>query len=54
MLVPPLQYLPGRRIKKKATKVRSLIEIFIEVVPWAVVSKDRMTLTGRGKTIVEG
>ena len=51
--VPPLQYLPGRRSKKKATQVRLLIEIFIEVVPWAEVSKDWMTLTGRGHTLVE-
>ena len=54
VLLSPLQYLPGRRSKKKATQVRLLIEIFIEVVPLAEVSKDWMTLTGRGHTLVEG
>ena len=54
VFVPPLQYLPGRRSKKKATQVRLLIEIFIEVVPWAAVSKDWITLTGGGHTLVEG
>ena len=54
VLLSPLQYLPVRRSKKKATQVRLLIEIFIEVVPWAAVSKAWMTLTGRGHTLVEG
>ena len=54
VLVLSLQYLPGRRSKKKATQVRSLIGIFIEVVPWAAVSKDWMILIGRGHTLVEG
>ena len=54
VLVPPLQYPPGRRRRKKANQVRSLIVIFLEVVPWAVVSKYWMTLTGRGRTLVEG
>ena len=54
VLVLPLQYLPGQRRKKKATQVKSLIEIFIEVVPWAAVSKACMTLRGRVRTLVEG
>ena len=52
VLVPSLQYLPGRRSKKKATQVRSLIVIFLEVVPCAEVSKAWMTLIGRGCTLV--
>ena len=54
VLVLPLQYLPGRRSKKNSTQVRLLVEIFIEVVPWAAVSKAWMTLTGRGRNLVEG
>ena len=54
VLVPPLQHLNGRRRKKKATQVRLLIAIFLEVVPWAAVYKACMTLTGRGRTLVEG
>ena len=54
VLVPPLQYLPGRRRKKKANQVRSLILIFLEVVPWVVVSKDWMTLTRGGRNLAEG
>ena len=53
-MVPPLQYSPGRRRKKKATQVRSLIAIFLEVVPWAVVSKAWMNMIGRGHNIVGG
>ena len=52
--VPPLQYLPERRRKKKVTQVRSLIEIFLEVFPWAAVSKAWMALRGRVRTLVEG
>ena len=48
--VPPLQYYLVQRSKKKATQVRSLVEIFLGVVPWASVSKAWMTLTGRGLT----
>ena len=53
VLVPPLQYSPGWRRKKKAIQVRSLIAIFLEVVPRAVVPKAWMTLTARGLTLVE-
>ena len=54
VLVLPLQYSPGRRRKKKATQVRSLIVIFLEVVPWTAVSKAWMILTGRYHTLVGG
>ena len=54
VLVLPLQYSPGRRRKKKATQVRSLISIFLEVVPWTAVSKAWMNLTGRGRNLVGG
>ena len=54
VLVPPLNYLHVKRSKKKATQVRLTIAIFIEVVPWAEVYKDWMTLIGRGCTLVEG
>ena len=52
--VPPLHYLPGRRRKKKATQVRSLIAIFLKVVPWTAVSKAWVDLRGRVRTLVEG
>ena len=54
VLVLPLQYSPGRRRKKKATQVRSLISIFLEVVPLVAVSKAWMNLTGRGHNLVGG
>ena len=52
VVVPPLQYLPGRRRKKKATQVRLMIVMFLEVVPWAEVSKAWMDLIGRVRTLV--
>ena len=50
--VPPLQYSPEWRKKKKATQVKFLMAIFLEVVPLAAVSKVWITLTGRGRTLV--
>ena len=52
--VPPLQYSPGWRSKKKATGMKLLIAIFLEVVTWAAVSKAWITLTRRGRTLTEG
>ena len=52
--VPPLHYLPGQKSKNKATQVRSLIEIFLDVFPWAAVSKDWMAVRRRVRTLVEG
>ena len=54
VLVPPLHYSPDRMRKKKATQMRSLMAIFLAVVPWAVVSKAWIQLKGRGRTIVGG
>ena len=51
--VPPLQYLSGCRRKKNATQVRSMIAIFLAVIPWEAVSKSWMTLTGRGPIFVQ-
>ena len=52
VLVPPLQYLPGRRRKKEATQVRLLIVMFLVVVTWATVSKNWIMMTGRGHAMV--
>ena len=48
VLVPSLQYLPGWRRKNKATQVRSMILMFLAVVPWVAVSKAWISLTGGG------
>ena len=48
--VPPLQYYLGQRSNKKATQVRSLMAMFLGVVPWVEVSKAWIALTGRGLT----
>ena len=53
LLVLPLKYLPRRRRKKKATQVRSLMAIFLGVVPWEAVSKAWITLIGSGRTLVD-
>ena len=53
-MVTPLKYSPGRRRKKKATQVRSLMEIFLGVVPWVAFPRAWITLTGRVCTLVEG
>ena len=52
--VPPLQYSPGRRSKKKETQVRSLMMMFLVVVHWAAVLKSCITLTRRGRTLFGG
>ena len=49
--VPPLQYSPGQREKKKATQVRFPMAMFLGVVPQEAVSKAWITLTGRGRTL---
>ena len=51
--VPTLQYSPGRRRNKKATQLRLLKAIFLEVVPWVAVSKSWMMLTGKVRTLVD-
>ena len=50
--MPPLQYSPEQRRKNKSTQLRFLMEILLGVVPWAVVSKAWIKLTGRGRTLV--
>ena len=50
--VPPLQYSLVRRSNNKATRVRSLMEMFLGLVPWEAVYKLCMVLTGIGRTLV--
>ena len=54
VLVLPFQYLPGLVRKNKATEVRLLIAMFLAVVPWVMVSKAWIILTGKGHTLVGG
>ena len=52
--VPQRQYSPSWRRKKKAIQVRSIMEMFLCVVPWETVSKAWVLLTVRGKTHAGG
>ena len=49
-----LQYSPGLGIKNKATQVRSLMEMFLVLVPWADMFKAFIPLTWSIRTLVGG
>ena len=43
-----LEVFPGTKEEEKATQVTSLMEMFLGVVHWSIVSKSWMMLAGRG------
>ena len=54
MSVPPVQYSPGQRRKKKAIQARSAIYLPLGELPWAIESMQWRMETGRGSNITGG
>ena len=52
--VPPAQYFPGRRRKKKKIQERSAIALPLGELPWAIESIQWRMETGRGHTLPGG
>ena len=52
--IPPAQYSPGRRRKKKAIQSRSAIALPLGELPWAIESMPWRMETWRGSTLPGG
>ena len=52
--IPPTQYSPGRRRKKKSIQDRSMITLPIGELPWEIESMQCRMETGRGRNILGG